>query len=399
MPFKSGLQNPVKMEDKDEKTDELINNDDTIPSQSFLFFMLGMCSTLGYFIFINGSDIFVKVFDDNKVVSSISRSFYFVYFVCHMFLGLFNYFVIPTFLIKFGLFGLILVIPCICITTYYASKSVKWILLILVGICGGLSSMITNGSRWVLEQFENHENKYYLIGMSCCGIFASGLRLFIKSSSHNSEKSDSGIYFGFSCFAYLLTTAILYFKLMIQEIKERFDVKKQDYMIYSREYWDLFKDTYKSYIFIFINYCLTFAIFPGYIIQIRNYENYGNWVKTISIVIFCVFDFLGGELVKKIHLPEKISQILVLTRFLFLPIFIISIQGIVYLGDPFWGFFWVIPFGLSNSYLGGNLSLFISLDPNHSRNSKKKVINLIFMVRIFGIFIGTCLTFLFDSIK
>ena len=84
MPFKSGLQNPVKMEDKDEKTDELINNDDTIPSQSFLFFMLGMCSTLGYFIFINGSDIFVKVFDDNKVVSSISRSFYFVYFVCHM---------------------------------------------------------------------------------------------------------------------------------------------------------------------------------------------------------------------------------------------------------------------------------------------------------------------------
>ena len=150
-------------------------------------------------------------------------------------------------------------------------------------------------------------------------------------------------------------TLIFYiYKLKIPAIAQRArGSNEQGQSVFSKSTLRVIQVIWVQWFSIFFNFCITLSIFPGYLTCVKAPSFLGTWPPVIITSLFCVFDWIGRAIPGKLLWPSrKFAWIPVVTRFAFYAIFMLSIQQIFNLGDPWWTFAWMIPFGISNGMFG-----------------------------------------------
>jgi equilibrative nucleoside transporter 1/2/3 len=119
-----------------------------------------------------------------------------------------------------------------------------------------------------------------------------------------------------------------------------------------------------------LNFMVTLSMFPGYFSQLPQKKPWFTWTPVVITALFCVFDWVGRYMPTKFLWPsEKWAWAPVYVRLLFFVVFMISLQNVVDLGEPYWTFLWMIPFAITNGFIGTITAVYGS---NHSRLNEEQ---------------------------
>jgi equilibrative nucleoside transporter 1/2/3 len=324
-------------------------------ASKLLFFLLGNASLLSFNITINAIDIYLILTKDSDIGAQFSRFYQVPSALTALVLCIWkpSKLVIPltvalsiTFL-TLCLFPVFLLAPVSSDSVYWGTLS----LISLTAICGAtiMSSSFSGSSS-----FSPRHAALVSSGNGCCGVIASILRIITKAAFSGSSqlKISSSVYF---FIAALIIGGTLIFFIWIY--KKDSDIShgltltkshevKRDLFVTMRVIWPLWLANS-------INFMITLSIFPGYLSSIPQNTPWCSWTPVIVTSLFCVFDWVGRWAPSRFMFPsEKWSWLPVYFRLLFLIVFVISIQNVINLGEPYWTFSWMIPFALTNGYIG-----------------------------------------------
>ncbi|OHT13521.1 hypothetical protein TRFO_16282 [Tritrichomonas foetus] len=232
------------------------------------------------------------------------------------------------------------------------------------GIFFGILMTSTNGFCGLLAIWGA---PFAIIGNALAGIFSTALRLISKPIG---SKGEGWFYFGV-CFAIIVVGEILLFCFTYTDYyKERMKYAKKGLPFKTRilNIGRIFKKAYLECIQAAVINMTAYIVFPGYATstQIKHGLDRG-WVTSIIIACYMIGDFVGRSAARWWKWPSRnYVWIGVVLRFLFFPLYCISIENVVEkLADEIWimvlSFF--LPFSggyflnLSQAYTSSNPKL------------------------------------------
>lgn len=326
--------------------------------QTVLFLLLGNTALLAFNIFINAIDIYIKLVGRDDMGTILNRAYNVPCSIMALILCIFK----PS-NIKISLttaLSALVVIMCVIPVTILVKMSttaVYWISIIAIGCTGVFSSLCFSSCFAFASQFGEKSTAAVSSGNGMCGVIASALRIITKAAvtSESSTKFSNAAYF-FLTAAIILAT-LIYFLYMSRKPEISFRLLPAPTAaptnVFSRNTIEIIKDIYPQWLSVFFNFCITLSLFPGYVTLVKQPSYLGDWTPVIVTTLFTVFDWVGRALPAKGLWPKaKYAWIPIACRLLSYVIFMISIQGAVNLGEPWWTFCWMIPFALSNGYFG-----------------------------------------------
>ena len=327
--------------------------------QKLLFFLLGNSSLLAYNVIINAIDIYKEATQRESISTDLNRAYN---IPCSLMAFLLCLFEISNYKISL-ISGLISLIVIMCLLPIFLLVSISedamyWSTIITICAIGVLSSLVFSSSNSFASQFGSDATAAVSSGNGCCGVIAASLRIITKAcvkEGSKSEKYVNAAYFFISALIFLGTLIYLLYKLRDYNIAVRAvsHKKEEKTSVFSRNTLNVIGIIYPQCLSIFFNFCITLSIFPGYLTCVQSPSYLGTWTPVIITSLFCVFDWVGRAIPGKFVWPQrKYAWIPVAVRLVYYLIFMISIQKVVNLGDPWWTFFWMIPFGISNGMSG-----------------------------------------------
>lgn len=386
-------------------SDDSINipNQQERKTEKFLFFLLGNAALLIYNIVINAVDIFNDITNRTDMGTILNRAYN---FPCS-FIALILCFIKPknlkiSLIIGLIILGLLMCILPIFILCNVSSKLMYWAAVLITGISAVLSSLVSSSAFSLAAQTDSECTTAVSSGNGCCGVIAAGLRIITKAAFSSKKQLiiSSAAYF-------YLTALILFFTLVyfirasrIPSLENKMISKEDETFSCNTSIIQTIKVIWVEWLSVFFCFLVTLSIFPGYILtNVKEAKKIGDWTSVIITAIFCIFDWVGRYLPAKIQYPSiRYAWIPNVLRVLFILIFILSIQQIVDLGDPYWTFLWDIPFALTNGYFG-TLSLLYGSNNEQLLESERGLAGFLMSFSInAGIIVAMFLTFAFDKL-
>ena len=327
--------------------------------QKLLFFLLGNSSLLGYNIIINAIDIYLNVTGKASISTDLNRAYNIPCSLMALVLCIFkpsNYkyaliIGLSVLTIILSILGILLIAVTDPDTMYYST-------IVTICIVGIVSSLVFSSSNSFASQFGSEATAAVSSGNGCCGVIAAALRIITKAcvkEGSSAEKYVNALYFFFAALIFIGTLIFFIYKLRDYEVASKVvsNSNEPKQSVFSRDTLNVIKIIWVQWLSIFCNFCITLSIFPGYLTGVKSPSYLGTWTPVIITAIFCVFDWIGRAIPGKFLWPtRKYAWIPVAVRVLYYLIFMISIQQVVDLGDPWWTFVWMVPFALSNGMSG-----------------------------------------------
>ena len=319
--------------------------------EKLLFFLLGNAALLAFNIIINAVDIYASIL--NKSGDYVGTLLNRTYNIPCSITALLLCFIKPKNL-KITLYiSLSSVIVLTCILPIFLLvdmpyNAVFYGTLVIIGIVAVFSSVTFSSSFSFAAQYRDGSVPYVSSGNGLCGVIAAGMRLVTKAIKDTAELNS--VYFFLAAAIYLFTLIYFAYKAKMPHLASKLT------LVPSKESQKNTKKVlaaiWPEWLSVFVSYCITLSLFPGYLMGCKS--NLGSWTPIIITTIFCIFDWVGRSIPSFFPpFPSlKFSWIPIALRLLFYPIFILSIQRVISVGDPWWTFSWDVVFALSNGYFG-----------------------------------------------
>ena len=324
-----------------------------------LYFLFGNASLLAFNIIINAIDIYLVLTKRPDIAVMLNR----FYNIPSSLIALVLCFWKPRNLKVYMWISLLisaLVLCCLPIFILVDMKDsiVYWGSMVLVIIAGLFGSSILSMMFSTASQFSPEHAAYASSGCGCCGVVASALRIITKAAVPNptplQNQITSTVYFFLAALILILT--LVYYTWILK--KDRYFAENinpsetSTASVFTKENAQVVKVIWLHWLAIFVNFLITLTLFPGYMTGLPQKKPLGTWVPVVVTTVFCIFDWAGRYLPSRFMWPcEKYSWIPVYTRLLFFVIFMLSIQGVIDLGEPYWTFLWTVPFAVTNGYM------------------------------------------------
>ncbi|KAH0789874.1 Nucleoside transporter family protein [Histomonas meleagridis] len=361
-----------------------------------LFFLLGNASLLAFNIIINAIDIYIRLTNNNNIGAVLNRFYNIPCSLTSLALCIIkpkNFKLVL--IIALTALSLLLVGMPLAILIKMSDSAVYWMTMILSSFVGIFSACIFSSSYSIATQVSPQSTGYISSGNGCCGVIAAVLRIVTKAAFNKEslETISSAIYF-FLADAIIIGTLIYLIKKLQDPLiaaKMAQPSKEEATPLFSKSTLNTIKIIWPLWLSEFCNYMITLSLFPGYVSQTKDIK---TWTPVIVTSIFCVFDWVGRYLPAKFLWPsQKWAWIPILFRLLSYPIFMLSLQGVINLGEPYWTFLWMIPFATSNGYFG---TVVLIHGSNHSllTNDEKRFAGLLMSFAVnAGILMATIVSF------
>ena len=329
------------------------SNDKPTNPQKTLFFLLGNSSLLAFNIIINAIDIYMQITKRPNIGTELNRAYNIPCSITAFILCVFKP---KNFKISIvtGLVALMIIMTALPFFFLFdvAANPQYYLTIITIGLTGIFSCLVFSSANSFASQFGQDATAAVSSGNGCCGVIAAALRIItkasVKSGSH-AEKYVNAVYFFIAAVIFLFTLFFLIYKLRNPEIASRVKSTEKEQSVFSRNTLAVIQVIWVQWVSIFINYAITLSLFPGYVTLTKEIKSLGSWTPVIVSTLFCIFDWVGRAIPGKLLWPaRKYAWIPIALRLSYYLIFIISIQRVVNLGDPWWTFAWMIPFGISN---------------------------------------------------
>lgn len=337
----------------------------------FLYFLFGNASLLAFNIIINAIDIYLTLTKRSDIAVMLNR----FYNIPSSLIALVLCFWKPRNLKIYMWISLLvsaLVLCCLPIFILVEMKDsiVYWGSMVMVILAGVFGSSILSIMYATAAQFSPDHAAYASSGCGCCGVVASALRIITKAAVPNptprQNQITSTIYFFLAALILILT--IVYYTWVLK--KDQYFAQNinpsetSTTSVFTKATAEVVKVIWPIWLSDFVNFLITLTLFPGYMTQLPQKKPWGTWVPVVVTTVFCIFDWVGRYLPSRFIWPsEKYCWIPIYTRLLFFLIFMLSIQDVVDLGEPYWTFLWSIPFAVTNGYMSTVVMIFGS---NHS---------------------------------
>ena len=325
--------------------------------EQLLFFLLGNASLLAFNVIINAVDIYTAL--TGKTGTAIGNDLNRSYNIPCSITAFLLCFVKPRNLKVTLLAGLSVVTILLCILPIFMlvemdQNTIYWATVVCIALVGCCSSINFSTSFSFAFHYSDSSVPYVSSGNGCCGVIAATMRLITKGIKDTPLLNS--IYFFLSAAIYIFTIIYLIMKTRQPHIQKKLYIEKVETTEgeVKANYKAVFKAIWPLWLSVFTNFLVTLTLYPGYMVGTWTPASMGTWGSIIITTIFCVFDWVGRAIPSYIPpFPSyKWSWVPVALRLLFFPIFILSIQRIVNLGDPWWTFVWDIVFAVSNGYAG-----------------------------------------------
>lgn len=375
-----------------------LNTSENPKTYSLLFFLLGNSSLLGFNIIINAIDIYIKLTGNGNIGTILNRFYNFPCSITSLLLCVFK----PKQYKYLLITSLTMLILLLCgmpmaLLISMSDKAVYWVTMILSAFVGIFSACIFSCSFSLASQVSPESSGFVSSGNGCCGVLAAVLRIITKAAvkDESKENTASSIYFFLAALIVLGTLIYLLFIMKDPDVKSKMvPTNDNNEANNSGSSMITIKCIWYLWLAECLNYMITLSLFPGYVSQTKQTKPWFTWTPVIVTAIFCVFDWVGRYLPARfIFLKETNAWIPIVFRLLFYLIFMISLQGHAKLGEPYWTYFWMIPFAVSNGYFGTVAIIFGS---NHSKLSPegKRFAGFLMSFAVnAGILLAMCLTF------
>ncbi|OHT03568.1 Nucleoside transporter family protein [Tritrichomonas foetus] len=392
------------------KTD---SSDEQLPQSSekshqkipnILFFFLGNASLLAYNIAINAIDVFSPLFEELNINigADISRAYNIPSSIMSFLLIFFK----PTNLRISISTGLIILILVMCImpalfahVNNISTNALYWSTVILLGITGVFSSLVFSSTYAFASQSGESAGAAVSSGNGACGVIAAALRIITKLAL--SKKSDISSIIYYSVTAVILVCTLIYFLIISHKnetVKSHLVTQKSQSMC-SKELFHTISIIWVEWTSVALNFVITLILFPGYTTDIRQ-GKLKDWAFVLVTTVFCIFDWVGRYLPAVKMIPaRKFAWIPVTCRLIFFLIFMVSIQGVVNLGEPYWTICWQMPFALTNGYCGTVSLIYGSNHEQCSMEQRKQASFLISFAINAGILLAMFLTYVMPAGK
>jgi equilibrative nucleoside transporter 1/2/3 len=232
-------------------------------------------------------------------------------------------------------------------------------------------------------------------GNGCCGVLAAVLRIITKAA----VTGDYGLKVSASIYQFLAAVIILGILLYFLCVSHHSEGIREGLQrpTTPRELQDLLptiKVIWPIWTANAVDFLITLTFFPGYVSSIRKKRPWCSWTPVVVTAVFCAFDWVGRWLATRFSWrSEKFVLVPVYIRLVFVAVFMISFQNVADLGEPYWRFFWMIPFALTNGYIG---TLTVVSGSNHSELNEGQRVTAGFLMNFAinsGILIAMGLTF------
>jgi equilibrative nucleoside transporter 1/2/3 len=347
---------------------------DLIPeenSQKLMFFLLGNASLFSFNLVINAADVYQNFTANPNIATNLSRAYNIPSSVTSLILC----FLKPkcfNVTLKFNLIFATLILFALPLILLFDSQDVIYYLTIVcVGLLGVCSSFLFSSSNSLASQFGPKSGASVSSGCGICGIFAAVMRFATKGIfSENHLILGTFVYFIFAALIVLGTFIYIQYKFSDPSISLKLNQSENSLKFFSQDSLDTIKVIWLYWTSTFLDFCITLTLFPGYLAQVKTLSSLGSYTPLIITSVFQIFDFVGRSLPIYFMWPsEKFGYLPVLSRFIFFPIFILSLQQIISVDEPFWTFIWNIPFAFTNGYFG---TISLIYGANHSQLSPEK---------------------------
>lgn len=377
------------------------------PSRNLLFFLLGNASLLAFNMEINGIDIYTKLISSkaDSIGTDISRFYNIPCSIVSLIICVLKPKNIKLLLISalISLTSIMFLVPTLLLikidedTLYYVTAS-------FFALTGVVSALTFSSTFSMASQLGPSAGAYTSSGNGCCGVVAAALRIVIKAIFHKESQfvGAAAAYFYIADLIFLLTTIYFIITLRDPEVASRVNPPPDDSSVFSKQTVETIRVIWPLWIAECSCFLITLSIFPGYMAAVLPGSSgiSSDWTPVIVTSLFCIFDWVGRYLPAHFIWPsEKRAWIPVFGRLLFYPIFILSLQKVMNVGDPYWTFVWTIPFAITNGYSG---TVAMIHGTNHSKLSSecRRYAGFLMSFAInFGIFIAMWLTFAFPKPK
>ncbi|KAH0791771.1 Nucleoside transporter family protein [Histomonas meleagridis] len=237
----------------------------------------------------------------------------------------------------------------------FSAQVIYWVTVICVGGSAVFSSIISSTAFSIAAKFDSTYTSLVSSGNGCCGVIAAGLRILTKALFSSKEQLiiSSAVYFFLTAIVLIITLIYLLHVSKIQTLSRNMISSSGETVKCSRSLLSTIKLIWVEWLSVFFDFLVTLTLFPGYMTLVKEVPAIGDWSSVIITAIFCIFDWVGRYLPVRYMWPSiKFAWIPVLVRVLFFPIFMLTIENVVNLGDPYWTFLWTIPFAVTNGYFG-----------------------------------------------
>jgi equilibrative nucleoside transporter 1/2/3 len=332
-----------------------------------LYFLLGNASLLAFNIIINAIDIYLTLTNRSDIGTQLNRFYNIPSAVTALILcfakpgnlGVFLLIMLLLTCVELIVLPLFILVPMSENAIYYGT-------LVFAGLAGLSGASILSSSLSSSAQFSPRHAAFVSSGNGCCGVLAAVLRIVTKAAGSSAAKTSSSVYF-FLAAAIILGTAI-YFLFMLtrdRELSEKLRRPSEDEGLFTGGLAATFKVIWPIWVACCVNFMVTLSMFPGYLSELPHRKPWLTWTPVVITALFCVFDWVGRYIPNKFMWPsEKWAWAPVYSRLLFFVIFMISLQNVVDLGEPYWTFLWMIPFAITNGFIGTISAVYGS---NHSQ--------------------------------
>jgi equilibrative nucleoside transporter 1/2/3 len=324
------------------------------PNHENLFFLLGTASFMGFDTICNAIDIFRDISGRPDIATTLTRAYNFPCATISLFLLLFR----PRNLrvtILVSLSFLVLTTSLFTALVTVSPERELTMILILAAVSGFFSSILYSTTSSFLSQFTMSADILNANGIGCSGVLACGIRIMTKAAfTEESEKSMGSV--SYFCLNAAIILGILIYavcKLRQECLSEKLELPKGGAVaMFPRTTLEIVKVIWPQWCAVFLDYAITLSMYPGFLTDVKEVPEIGDWTPVIVTTLHCVFDWLGRHLPTRYRWFSKKTWMLIGTRVFFYPIFVLSIRGIVDLGDPMWTFVWLIPFAFTHGYVG-----------------------------------------------
>lgn len=393
----------MSLYEDDNRSGELLHNEEEQkPVPKILFFLLGNAALLAYNIAINAIDIFSPLFSklNINIGADISRAYNIPSAIVSFILIFFK----PKNLRISIIVSLTILILVMCIMPILFSveslkaqvRNLYWAVVIVIGCMAIFSSLIFSSCYAFASQCGEQASAAVSSGNGACGVIAAFLRIITKLTLSKNDQISSVIYYTVA--AVVIFMSLIYFIIVTKQNKNNICqyLNQEGSSISLPSFHELFetiKIIWIEWSSVALNFVVTLTLFPGYVTDTRQ-GKLGSWSFVLVTTVFCIFDWVGRFLPSVFMFPpRKFAWIPVVCRLLFFVIFMVSIQGAVDLGEPYWSICWQIPFALTNGYCGTVSLIYGSNHEKCSMEQRKQASFLISFAINAGILLAMCLTY------
>jgi equilibrative nucleoside transporter 1/2/3 len=357
-------------------------------SHGLLFFLLGTASLMPFAAICNAIDIFRSASGRSHIATILSRSYNFPFAAASLLQFLLK---LRSLRIAF-LCGLscLIVISFLFVALIAVSPAGTYRMTqVLVLLSGVFPSLIFTSTYSLLSQVAISAGILVSSGIGCGGVLSCGLRILTKTAFPDAKQQTTSSVSYFCLGAVVLVVILIYFVCVMRSpvLCLTLVLPNVDTIpLISRTTLKVFKTIFSQWFAVALNSAITLSLYPGFLTGVKELSEIGDWTPVLVTTLFCVFDWLGRHLpARYTWLSRKGALFTVIGRLIFYVPFVVSIRGVVELGDPMWTFCWLIPFAFASGY-GGTFALIFGSNPEELADDTRQCTASLMLI---AVWVGT----------